>query len=190
MILLIDNYDSFTYNLYQYISELGVEVEVIRNDRVTLEEIRKSNYAGIVLSPGPGDPSEAGVCLEVVKELHKTHPILGICLGHQTIGEAFGGKIVRGEKPIHGKVHNINHSDNGLYKGLPNPFKATRYHSLIIEKETLPSELEVTCQTEDGVIMGVKHKDYPIEGIQFHPESYLTESGKDILNNFIKRFNS
>jgi anthranilate synthase component II len=185
MILLIDNYDSFTYNLYHYLIQAGAkEVLVKRNDEISVAEIKKLNPRGIVLSPGPCSPDDAGICLEVVKKLHETYPIFGVCLGHQTIGQAFGGKIVK-TYPMHGKISEIFHTAKNLFKGLPSPFKATRYHSLVIEKETCPQDLEITAQTSDGIIMGVAHKKFKIFGVQFHPESIASEHGHEIFKNFL-----
>lgn len=190
MLLMIDNYDSFTYNIVQYLCELGAEVEVHRNDEITIEEIRKLAPQKIVISPGPCTPDEAGISLDVVREFGGTIPLLGICLGHQSIGQAFGGTVIRAEDVMHGKTSMIHHGEQGVFHGLPNPFEATRYHSLIVEKATLPDCLEVTAWTEtDGVpqeIMGLRHKDLPIEGVQFHPESIMTPQGHDLLNNFLK----
>lgn len=186
MILLIDNYDSFTFNLVQYLGELGAETKVIRNDEMTVDEIRALTPKKIVISPGPCTPKEAGVSVEVVKKLGDQIPIFGVCLGHQSIGSAFGGKIIKAPEIMHGKVSKVHHKDSGVFKGLPNPFEATRYHSLIIERETLPEELEITAWTENELIMGVQHKNYPIFGVQFHPESILTTVGHDILKNFLK----
>ena len=185
MILMIDNYDSFTYNLVQYLKCLNEDVLVYRNDEISLEEIEKLNPDMIVLSPGPCTPKEAGICRDVVSTFKGQFPILGICLGHQTIGDVFGSNIVRAKEPVHGKVHSIKHKGNGVFKNLPNPLKVTRYHSLVIERETLPNCLEITAETADGEIMGIRHKDYLIEGVQFHPEAILTERGMDILQNFL-----
>jgi anthranilate synthase component 2 len=185
MILLIDNYDSFTYNLYHYLIQAGAkDVIVKRNDEITVEEIKKLKPAGIVLSPGPCTPNEAGICLEVIEKLHKTFPILGVCLGHQAIGQAFGGNVVK-TYPMHGKISEIFHSAKNLFSKLPSPFKATRYHSLIIEKETCPSELEITAWTQDEIIMGVAHKKHKVFGVQFHPESIASEHGHQIIKNFL-----
>lgn len=186
MILLIDNYDSFTYNVRQYLGELGAEVAVHRNDTLTIEDIRQLKPEKIIISPGPGRPENAGISVQAVKELGHEIPTLGVCLGHQAIGYAFGANILRAPVPVHGKTSLVSHNGKGLYNGLPNPFEATRYHSLIIEKETLPGELEITAWTGD-LIMGVKHKDYPIEGVQFHPESILTKEGKNLLANFLEK---
>ena len=190
MLLMIDNYDSFTYNIVQYLCELGAEVEVHRNDEITIEDIQKLAPQKIVISPGPCTPDEAGISLDVVREFGGTIPVLGICLGHQSIGQAFGGKVIRAEDVMHGKTSMIHHGEKGVFHGLPNPFEATRYHSLIVEKASLPDCLEVTAWTEtDGTpqeIMGLRHKDLPIEGVQFHPESIMTPQGHDLLNNFLK----
>ncbi|WP_350343071.1 aminodeoxychorismate/anthranilate synthase component II [Proteinivorax tanatarense] len=187
MILMIDNYDSFTYNLIQYLSCLNEEVEVYRNDKISIEQIEKKNPDIIVLSPGPCTPNEAGICKDVVKEFKGEIPILGICLGHQTIGQVFGGEVVRANEPIHGKVYEINHLNKGVFKGLKNPLKVTRYHSLILDSNSLPGCLEVTAQTATGEIMGIKHTEYMIEGVQFHPEAILTEMGMELLENFVKQ---
>ncbi len=186
MILVIDNYDSFTYNLVQYLGELGAEIEVVRNDELTVEGIIKKNPDQILISPGPCSPKEAGISVETIKQLAGKIPILGVCLGHQSIGYAFGGDIIRAKQLMHGKTSQITHDGKGVFKGLPNPFKATRYHSLVIKRETLPDCLEITATSEDGEIMGVRHKTLPIEGVQFHPESILTESGKALLKNFLE----
>lgn len=185
MLLMIDNYDSFTYNLVQYLGELYGDVTVYRNDAIDIDGIRKLAPRGIVISPGPCTPNEAGISVEVVKQLGPLAPILGVCLGHQSIGAAYGGEIVRAPYLMHGKVSEIHHGGTGLYRGIPSPFIATRYHSLVIKRDTLPSCLEITAETADHIIMGVRHKEYPVEGIQFHPESILTEVGKDLLRNFI-----
>lgn len=185
MILVIDNYDSFTYNIVQYLGELGADIQVVRNDEITVDEILKRKPTHILISPGPCSPKEAGISVETIKELAGKIPILGVCLGHQSIGYAFGGDIIRAKKLMHGKTSEIRHDGKGVFKGMPNPFRATRYHSLVIKKETLPDCLEVTAQSEDGEIMGVRHKTLPVEGVQFHPESILTESGKLLLKNFL-----
>jgi len=185
MILVIDNYDSFTYNLVQYLGEMGVEIEVARNDELTIDEILNKNPSHLLISPGPCSPKEAGISVEIIKQLGGKLPILGVCLGHQSIGYAYGGDIVRAKKLMHGKTSQISHDGKGVFKGMPNPFKATRYHSLAIRKETLPDCLVVTAESEEGEIMGVRHKDYPICGVQFHPESILTENGRQILKNFL-----
>ncbi|MFN3134954.1 MAG: anthranilate synthase component II [Candidatus Kryptonium sp.] len=187
MILVIDNYDSFTYNLVQYLGELGVEMEVARNDAITIDEIKQMKPDAIVISPGPCTPYEAGISIDVIKQFHKSVPILGVCLGHQAIGVAFGGKVIKAPTVMHGKVSEIYHNNSSIFSGLPNPFKATRYHSLIVDKNTLPESLEVTAWTKDGIIMGLKHKEFPTFGVQFHPESIMTEFGKEILKNFIYR---
>jgi para-aminobenzoate synthetase component 2 len=185
LVLVIDNYDSFTYNIVQYLGELGAELQVTRNDAITLTEIESLAPEHIVLSPGPCTPNEAGICVSLIQHFAGKVPLLGVCLGHQCIGAAFGGEIVRAEKPMHGKESTIHHTDTGVFKGLPNPFRAIRYHSLIIKRESLPGELEITAETASGEIMGVRHRLYPIEGVQFHPESVLTESGKLLLSNFL-----
>ena len=184
-IILIDNYDSFTFNLYHYLSSLKTNVDVVRNDKITDKEIIKNRYNRIVISPGPGNPNQSGNCLSIVKSLYKTVPILGVCLGHQIIGQVFGSKIVQAKKLMHGKTSTINSKKIGILKNLPSKFKATRYHSLIIDKKTLSNELEITAETKDGTIMGVKHKKYNIHGVQFHPESIKTTIGIKILKNFI-----
>jgi anthranilate synthase/aminodeoxychorismate synthase-like glutamine amidotransferase len=187
MILVIDNYDSFTFNLVQYIGEIYKnEIKVFRNDKITLEQIRELSPKAIIISPGPCTPKEAGISVDVIKTFGHKIPVLGVCLGHQSIGVAFGGKVVRAPTVMHGKVSEIYHDGKKIYKGIPNPFIATRYHSLIIEKSSLPPCLKITSHTKDDIIMGVRHKRYPIEGVQFHPESILTKSGKDILKNFLK----
>jgi anthranilate synthase/aminodeoxychorismate synthase-like glutamine amidotransferase len=187
MILLIDNYDSFTYNLYHYLIQAGEkDVLVKRNDKISVAEIKELNPRGIVLSPGPCTPSEAGICLEVIDKLKTTHPIFGVCLGHQAIGQAFGGNVIK-NFPMHGKISDIYHQGTSLFTDLPSPFKATRYHSLIIEKETCPSDLEITATTKDGIIMAVEHKKYKIFGVQFHPESIASEHGHRIFENFLTR---
>jgi anthranilate synthase component 2 len=187
MILLIDNYDSFTYNLYQYICELGAECKVIRNDAIDLAGIRKLKPHAVVISPGPGTPDESGISLEVIRELGKKTPVFGVCLGHQAIGQVFGGKVVRLRTPVHGKVSEIRHKGKGVFAGLKAPFLATRYHSLIVERKSFPKCLEITAETPEGVIMGLRHRKYPIEGVQFHPESVMTEAGKHLLANLIER---
>ena len=185
MILLLDNYDSFTYNVYQLLSELGAEVEVIRHDKITVDEIRRKGYEAMVISPGPGVPKDAGISEEAVRELGKDLPILGICLGHQAIGEVYGGKVVRAGEIVHGKPSPIHHNGKGLYEGLPQDTPVARYHSLIVERESLPECLEVTSELSDGIIMGLRHREYPVEGIQFHPESILTPEGHKMLSNFL-----
>ena len=186
MLLILDNYDSFTYNVFQLLSELGAEVEVIRNDQTTAEDIRAKKYDAIVLSPGPGIPSDAGITEQVIRELGGEVPILGICLGHQAIGEVFGGKVVRAGEIVHGKTSPLRHNGKGLYEGIPQNVPIGRYHSLIIDRATLPDCLEVTSDLADGTIMGVRHKAKNIEGIQFHPESILTPDGKKMMENFLK----
>jgi len=185
MILLLDNYDSFTYNLAQYLGELGCEVEVHRNDKISVEEIARRRPEKIVISPGPCTPQEAGISVELIERLAPKFPILGVCLGHQAIGAAFGGRIVRAPKLFHGKTSQIQHDGKTVFRKLPNPFTATRYHSLIVERKSLPRELEISAETKDGTIMGLRHRKYPIEGVQFHPESVLTEVGKQLLKNFL-----
>jgi len=185
VILLLDNYDSFTYNLAQYLGELGCEVEVHRNDRISVEQIARRKPERIVISPGPCTPQEAGISVEMVQKLAGKIPILGVCLGHQAIGAAFGGKIIRAPKLFHGKTSQIRHDGSGVFRGLPNPFTATRYHSLIVERKSLPADLQVTAETDDDIIMGMQHKHYPLMGVQFHPESVLTDSGKQLLKNFV-----
>ncbi len=184
-VLLIDNYDSFTFNLYHYISSLRVTVEVIRNDKITVKDIKKNKYNRIVISPGPGNPNQSGNCINILKSLHKEIPFLGVCLGHQIIGQVFGSKIIQAKKLMHGKISKIKSKKIGILKNLPNTFEATRYHSLIIDKKTLSDNLEITAETEDGLIMGVKHKLYNIHGVQFHPESIKTKLGMKILKNFV-----
>ena len=185
MLLMIDNYDSFTYNLVQYFGELGEEVRVARNDEITLDEIASLVPARIVISPGPCTPNEAGISLPLITRFAGKIPILGVCLGHQAIGQAFGGRVVHARTLMHGKVSPIHHAGKGVFRGLPSPFNATRYHSLAIERETCPAELEITAWTEDGEIMGVRHRTLAVEGVQFHPESILTEHGHDLLRNFL-----
>ena len=185
MLLLLDNYDSFTYNVYQLLTNLGAEVEVVRNDVTTVDEIRAKKYKGIVISPGPGLPKDAGITEDVIRELGTETPILGICLGHQAIGEVFGGRVVRAGEIVHGKASPIRHSGTGLYRDIPNPTEVARYHSLIIARENLPDVLDVTSQLDDGTIMGVRHKTLPIEGIQFHPESILTPEGRRMMQNYL-----
>lgn len=185
MILMIDNYDSFTYNLVQYLGELGEKLLVYRNDKITLSEIKSMRPSQIVISPGPGRPKDAGISEEVIKELGDKIPILGVCLGHQAIAEAYGGRIVKASRLMHGKTSVIYHNQKTIFKGIPNPFEATRYHSLIVERKSLPSCLEVIAQTQEKEIMALKHKKYPVFGVQFHPESILTSVGKDILRNFL-----
>ncbi len=185
MILLIDNYDSFTYNLYQYLCELGADVIVRRNDEITVDEARSLGVERIVISPGPCTPNEAGVSVNLVRELAGEVPILGVCLGHQSVGAAFGADVVNAPELMHGKTSMIHHDNKGVFTGLPNPFVATRYHSLVLKEDTLPASLEITARADDGVAMGLRHREYDIEGVQFHPESILTTVGKDLLANFI-----
>ena len=184
-ILLIDNYDSFTYNLYHYLLSLKCKVEVIRNDKINSKEILKKKYKKIVISPGPGNPNQAGNCLSIVKNLYKKIPILGVCLGHQIIGQSFGSRIVQAKQLVHGKTSKIISKNKGILKNIPKTFEATRYHSLIIDKKTLSKDLEITAETSDGIIMGIRHKLYNLHGVQFHPESIKTKSGLKILKNFI-----
>lgn len=187
MILLIDNYDSFTFNLYQFLSELGADVIVRRNDQITLDEVDAlgSKLEGVVVSPGPCTPREAGISIGIIEHMAGKVPVLGVCLGHQSLGEAFGGDIVHAPQLMHGKTSFIHHGGKGIFEGMPNPFIATRYHSLIVDRATLPEELEITAETEDGIIMGLQHRDYPVFGVQFHPESILTPAGKLLLGNFL-----
>ena len=185
MILLIDNYDSFTYNLFHYLGELGVEVKVYRNDKITLQEIEQMRPEKIVISPGPCTPKEAGISCDLIRRFGAKTPTLGVCLGHQCIGAAFGGEIVRAPTIMHGKLSEIFHDSKTIYRSLKNPFAAMRYHSLVIDPATCPAELGVSARTSDGVIMGVRHRSYPVEGVQFHPESILTEEGKKLLKNFL-----
>ncbi|WP_186843667.1 anthranilate synthase component II [Acetobacterium tundrae] len=186
MILMIDNYDSFTYNLVQYLEGLNEQVIVKRNDKITIDEIALMKPAMIVLSPGPCTPNESGICLEVVDYFKGKIPILGICLGHQIIGQAFGCKIVKAQEPVHGKVHAITHNNRGVFQGLNNPLKVTRYHSLVVENKEIPDFFEITAQTNEGEIMGLRHREYKIEGVQFHPEAILTEMGMELLDNFFQ----
>jgi len=187
-VAMVDNYDSFTYNLVQYLSELGARVDVVRNDAISAAELIAAEPQGVMISPGPGEPRDAGISIEVVRECasHRT-PLLGVCLGHQAIGVAFGAKIVRARSIMHGKVSAIEHDGRGVFRGLPNPFEATRYHSLVIAEDSVPPELEISARTRDGEIMGVRHRELPIEGVQFHPESIVTRDGKALLRNFIDR---
>ena len=187
MILVIDNYDSFTYNLVQYLGELGARLEVVRNDAVSLDAIVAMAPEGIVISPGPGTPDQAGVSLDVIGRLAATTPILGVCLGHQAIGQVFGATVARAKTQRHGKTSAIRHDGRGVFKGLANPFVATRYHSLAVLRETVPADLEITASSEDGEVMGLRHRRYPVEGVQFHPESILTTEGKRLLRNFLDR---
>lgn len=185
MILMIDNYDSFTYNLVQYMGELGAELEVYRNDKISLQDIENLKPRKIVISPGPCTPSKAGISKEVIKHFAGKIPLLGVCLGHQSVVEAFGGEIIKAKKLMHGKTSMISHDDKTIFKGLPNPFEATRYHSLVVNRGNLPDCFEITAESDDGEIMGVRHKELAVEGVQFHPESILTVHGKDLLKNFI-----
>lgn len=185
MFLLIDNYDSFTYNLYHFIGELGASLTVKRNDALSVDEAMAMAPQGIILSPGPCDPDRAGICLDLVRRAAGQVPLLGVCLGHQSIGQAFGGRVVRAGKPMHGKLSQIRHAGRGIFDGLPNLFSATRYHSLVIERESLPTELEITAETEDGTIMGLAHRELPVQGVQFHPESIASEHGHALLRNFL-----
>ncbi len=187
MLLLIDNYDSFTYNLYQYLSELGAEVVTVRNDKITLEDVEGMSPEGIVISPGPCTPREAGISNDVIRHFGPKLPVLGVCLGHQCIGDVYGARVDRADEIRHGKTSMVNHHGAGVMAGLPNPFEAIRYHSLVVYPETLPDCLEVTAWTDDGLIMGLRHKEYPVEGVQFHPESILTPVGHDLLRNFLDR---
>ena len=186
MILMIDNYDSFTYNLVHYIAELGEDVEVYRNDKITVEDVGRINPDVIVVSPGPCTPKEAGVSVDVIKEFAGRIPVLGVCLGHQSMAYAYGADIIRADRLLHGKTSLIHHDGNGIYKDIPDPFEATRYHSLLVDKKTLPEEFIVTAWTDEGEIMGIRHKELLLEGVQFHPESILTKHGKDLLGNFIR----
>lgn len=185
MLLMIDNYDSFTYNLVQYLGELGQDIRVYRNDKITLQQIESLTPDHIVISPGPCTPNEAGISLDVIREFGGKVPILGVCLGHQSIGQVFGGEVIRAPRLMHGKTSLIYHDGKTVFAGLPHPFTATRYHSLIVRKESLPDCLEISAETEQGEIMGLRHKEFVIEGVQFHPESILTEAGKDLLRNFL-----
>jgi anthranilate synthase/aminodeoxychorismate synthase-like glutamine amidotransferase len=187
MLLVIDNYDSFTYNLVQYLGELGQSVRVVRNDEIPVAEIERLGPSHIVISPGPCTPNEAGISLDTIKAYAGKIPILGVCLGHQSIGQAFGGKVVRAARVMHGKTSKIFHDERGVFAGLPNPFEATRYHSLLVERGSLPDCLEITAKTWDEEIMALRHKTLPVEGVQFHPESFLTTVGKDLLRNFLER---
>jgi anthranilate synthase component II len=184
-VLLIDNYDSFTYNLYQYLGELGAETRVVRNDELTAEDAVAAAER-IVISPGPGTPDQAGISLEVLRQAAGRVPVLGVCLGHQALGQAFGGRVVRAPRLMHGKTSQIHHDGRTVFTGLPRPFTATRYHSLVVERASVPECLKVTAWTDDGVVMGLRHRDHPLEGVQFHPESILTTAGKDLLRNFLR----
>ena len=187
MLLVIDNFDSFTYNLVQYLGELGADPQVFRNDAITLDKIDNSECSGIVISPGPGTPADAGISIPAIRRFAGKIPILGVCLGHQAIGEAFGGKIVRAPRPIHGKSCTLAHRGLGVFEGLPDSVEVGRYHSLVVEKSTLPEVLEITAETSDGIIMGLRHREFEVEGVQFHPESILTRSGKKMLETFLLR---
>ena len=187
MILLVDNYDSFTYNLYQYLGELGAEARVIRNDEMSAEEALALKPERIVVSPGPGTPDQSGITLELVRRASGRVPVLGVCLGHQALGQAFGGRVVRAPRLMHGKTSPIRHDGRTLFAGLPDPFTATRYHSLVVARDSVPACLEVSAWTDDGIVMGLRHRDHPSEGVQFHPESILTSAGKDLLRNFLGR---
>jgi anthranilate synthase/aminodeoxychorismate synthase-like glutamine amidotransferase len=187
MLLLIDNYDSFTYNLYQYLVELGADVAVRRNDQVSLAEIETMQPDHLVISPGPCTPNEAGLSCSIIEAFAPRIPVLGVCLGHQALGQVFGGRVVRAPVPMHGKTSLMHHQGQGVFRNLPQPFEANRYHSLIVERETLPDVLEITAETDDGLIMGLRHRSFPVEGVQFHPESIMTPVGKDLLRNFLER---
>jgi para-aminobenzoate synthetase component II len=185
LLLMIDNYDSFTYNLVQYLGELGQDIKVFRNDKISLQEIKELQPDQLVISPGPCTPNEAGISMEVIREFAGKIPLLGVCLGHQSIGQVFGGEVIRAERLMHGKTSQVFHDGKTIFAGIPNPFTATRYHSLIVRKETLPDCLEISAETEQGEIMALRHKQLVVEGVQFHPESILTEAGKDLLRNFL-----
>ncbi|MBX3272549.1 MAG: aminodeoxychorismate/anthranilate synthase component II [Sandaracinaceae bacterium] len=187
MIVVVDNYDSFTYNLVQYLAEEGASVEVVRNDAIDVDGLLAMRPEGVLLSPGPGTPDEAGITLECVRRLAGTLPLLGVCLGHQAIGQAYGGRVVRAPRLMHGRTSPIEHAGMGVFEGLPSPFTATRYHSLIVERETLPDVLEITAWTAEGEIMGLRHREHDVEGVQFHPESFLTEHGHALLRGFLRR---
>ncbi|MBT6035910.1 MAG: aminodeoxychorismate/anthranilate synthase component II [Kordiimonadaceae bacterium] len=189
----MDNYDSFTYNLYHYLGEIGAEVEVFRNDEISVDELNAKKPQGIILSPGPCTPDDAGICMDIIDKLGADIPILGVCLGHQSIGQVYGGKVIRAPYLMHGKVSKINHSNKSVFEGFKSPFDATRYHSLIVDRDSLPDTLEITSETDDGIIMGLSHKQHPVHGVQFHPESIASEHGHDLLKNFINiatQFNS
>ena len=186
MVLIIDNYDSFTYNLAQYLGELGADAQVVRNDKITLDEIAQRQPDHLLISPGPGAPEEAGICVPLIRRFAGQIPIFGVCLGHQSIGAAFGGEVVRNDRIMHGKTSPIRHSGQGVFDGLPDPFTATRYHSLALRRATLPDCLQITAETAEGEIMGVRHREYAVEGVQFHPESALTQHGKAMLANFLR----
>ena len=184
-ILVIDNYDSFVFNLVQYIGELGCEIDVVRNDRIDIATIDSKKYRGVVISPGPGTPTEAGISVEIIRQLGQNLPIFGVCLGHQAIGEAYGANVIRAPYPMHGKTSMISHDGTAIFRALENPFRATRYHSLIVEESSLPPELVVSARSEDGLVMGLRHEKFPIWGVQFHPESIYTTRGKDLVRNFV-----
>jgi anthranilate synthase component 2 len=184
-VLLVDNYDSFTYNLYQYLGELGAEVRVVRNDELSAEAAIALSPERIVISPGPGTPDQAGITLDLIRRAAGRVPLLGVCLGHQALGQAFGGDVRRAPKLMHGKTSQIHHDGRGLFTGVPDPFTATRYHSLVVERDSVPESLEITAWTDDGIVMGLRHREHPLEGVQFHPESILTTVGKDLLRNFL-----
>ena len=186
MLLILDNYDSFTYNLVQYFGELGVEMEIYRNDVISVDEVKAKKPERICISPGPCTPNEAGISMDLIRELGATTPILGVCLGHQSIGQVYGGDVVRADRLMHGKTSPIHHSGASVFAGMPDPFEATRYHSLIVKRETLPDCLEITAWTEEGEIMGLMHKEHPVHGVQFHPESILTQDGRKLLENFLR----
>ena len=186
MIVMIDNYDSFTYNLYQYLLELGCTVKVFRNDAIDIDGVRELNPAALIISPGPCTPHEAGISMELIRDLSDNIPLLGVCLGHQCIGQVFGGRVIRAPTLMHGKTSLITHDGKAEFADLPQPFEATRYHSLIVERESLPASLEISAETDDGIIMGLRHRHRPVHGVQFHPESILTPQGRDILRNFLK----
>jgi anthranilate synthase/aminodeoxychorismate synthase-like glutamine amidotransferase len=186
LVLLVDNYDSFTYNLYQYFGELGANTRVVRNDVMTADEALAQGPKAIVISPGPGTPDQAGITLELIRKAAGRVPLLGVCLGHQALGQAFGGRVVRAPKLMHGKTSEVHHDGKTIFRGLPNPFTATRYHSLIVAKDSIPQELEISAWTDDGLVMGLRHRTMPLEGVQFHPESILTAAGKDLLRNFLE----
>ena len=186
MFILIDNYDSFTYNLYHFLGELGAEIEVHRNDQITPDQVLGLHPQGIVISPGPCDPDRAGICLDLIEAAKDQIPILGVCLGYQAIGQSFGGKVVRAEAPMHGKTSEIHHKGKGVFRDLPSPMTSTRYHSLLIDRESIPNSLEITAETEEGVVMGLQHRELPIHGVQFHPESIASEHGHALLHNFLK----
>jgi anthranilate synthase component II len=186
LVLLLDNYDSFTYNLYQYLGELGADTRVVRNDVMTADQALALGPKAIVISPGPGNPDQAGITLELIRKAAGKVPLLGVCLGHQALGQAMGGRVVRAPKLMHGKTSAIHHDGKSIFRGLPNPFTATRYHSLIVARDSVPAELEISAWTEDGLVMGLRHRSLRLEGVQFHPESILTEAGKDLLRNFLE----